>query len=232
MSEKKSKFELNNRVAAIVLGVLVAVALIIFLVVQYGGNDGDDPDGPNSSPTTTTQPTTPGSTGSPSDDPSDDPSDPSEPGGSSTPTPAPEPSEAPDDSNGGRHHDAPYVDGVPYIMTKESMDQWMPIRKKFILGLLGPGNIYENIKGTATPDVENSLKNQPNGAFQDSIPEDLGAEHSQEQIRLTAYEFVEQYILTSGKYLTVGISATEAPDGSTVFLVTEYAITDEDQAHG
>ena len=41
------------------------------------------------------------------------------------------------------NHPAPYQDGVPHILLQESQDTWVPIRAKFIEGLLSEGNLYE-----------------------------------------------------------------------------------------
>lgn len=122
------------------------------------------------------------------------------------------------------NHPAPYQDGVPHILLQESQDTWVPIRAKFIEGLLSEGNLHEHTKDYSIDTVQEKIKGIEDSAYSDeALPEDVETLDIKIE-ETTAYEHTESYRLESGKRLSVTIGYVNVGRNQQEFLVTDYRL--------
>lgn len=186
------KVAVSNKTAMALLAVLVLAAIALVLWFQFGGNEdvNDDPLNPTSSQTTEGSQHVPPSTSNEKATTNSNPQDSKQTTGTTN---------LPGQINGKD----PMLNGNPYSKSNEAMKEWMPVRVKFIRGLVSSGNIYDQIKGTATPEVEEKVKKIPDGKYKDvKFPAELitpGKETAE------PFKYTEEIFGTKGEKFTITV---------------------------
>lgn len=211
VNNQKQPFYENPKVRIVLIVLALGAVLALALWMILPGDEEEDPSTSTPQPTATQSPQVEGPTFESEYEPGRTESDPEEG------------ELAPEDHDEEAHGAPPYVKGTEYAMTEEAQKEWRPVRAKFIQGLIGEGNIAEAVEGTATSEVIAELESQKDGAFKDSIPEEMDT-HATYDEEITPYDYTENIRTESGRWISVTISYATTEDGKNAWLVSGYKV--------